>query len=221
LSSQSAVAVQQPARATWPHVPSGEEQLSVVQRFLSSHLAVSAAALQPVLGVQVSAVQPSLSSHTTAAPPLQLPPAQVSALVHAFESLHVAAFAAFLQPTLATQLSSVQLLPSSQLAAPVPAWQELLLQKSPVVQGLLSLHPTELGAYLQVPPLQLSLVHGLPSLQFLAVPGLQKPNAQLSPTVQALPSSHKLLLLLETQPLNGSQLSVVQGLPSSHLIGAP
>jgi len=43
--------------------------------------------------------------------------------------------------------------------------------------------------------LQLSSVHGLLSLQTTALPGLQLPFWQASPTVQAVPSLHVAVLL--------------------------
>ena len=67
---------------------------------------------------------------------------------------------------------------------------------------------------------QLSSVHGLPSLQTSAAPGTQAPLAQLSPAVQAVPSSQLAVLLLDLQPPWASQVSVVQGLLSSHGAGA-
>ena len=39
--------------------------------------------------------------------------------------------------------------------------------------------------------------------------------------MQALPSSHGLVLFVETQPVAGSQVSVVQGLLSSHVTADP
>jgi hypothetical protein len=68
---------------------------------------------------------------------------------------------------------------------------------------------------------QLSLVQGLLSLQFTAVPGRQVPNAQASPVVHTFPSSQALVLFAKTQPVAGSQLSVVQELASSHTRGTP
>jgi hypothetical protein len=50
---------------------------------------------------------------------------------------------------------------------------------------------------------------------------MQDPPEQLSPVVQAFPSSHGLLLFECTQPLAGLHESSVQTLPSSQLGGAP
>lgn len=61
---------------------------------------------------------------------------------------------------------------------------------------------------------QPSAVHGLPSSQGSAAPGRQLPPAQLSATVQTLPSEHGVAALASVQPVSGSQPSVVHGLPS-------
>ena len=48
-----------------------------------------------------------------------------------------------------------------------------------------------------------------------------EPPPQMSPVVQALPSSHDEVLLVETQPVAGSQESLVQELLSSQTTGTP
>ena len=65
------------------------------------------------------------------------------------------------------------------------------------------------------------MVQTLLSLQFTADPARQLPNAHWSPVVQAFPSLQAIVLLLKTQPVVGSQLSVVQRLASSQTRGAP
>jgi hypothetical protein len=65
------------------------------------------------------------------------------------------------------------------------------------------------------------LVQGLLSLQFTAVPERHVPNAQASPVVHAFPSSHAAVLLLNTQPVAGSQPSVVHRFASSQTTAAP
>jgi hypothetical protein len=62
-------------------------------------------------------------------------------------------------------------------------------------------------------------VQGLLSLQFLAAPGTQTPPEQTSPVVQAFPSLQTAELLVNTQPIAGSQESSVQTLLSLQLIG--
>src|SRR5439155_21565879 len=103
-----------------------------------------------------------------AGPPTQLPPLQVSFVVHALPSSHGAMLLVCAQPVDGLQVSSVQRLPSSQLGPAPPTHR---------------------------PPLQASLV------------------------VQALPSLQGRVLLAWRQPVVGSQLSSVQGLPSSQVIG--
>ena len=49
---------------------------------------------------------------------------------------------------------------------------------------------------------------------------LQAPDAQV-PTLQALASQQAAVLLVNLQPVLGSQASVVQGLPSSQAKGVP
>src|SRR5512140_338424 len=65
---------------------------------------------------------------------------------------------------------------------------------------------------------------------FVASPGtfqvggvgtVQTPFWQTSLTVHGLPSSHALVLFVKTQPVTGSQVSVVQTLLSLHTTGVP
>src|SRR5206468_3720794 len=62
---------------------------------------------------------------------------------------------------------------------------------------------------------QLSVVHPLPSSQSRARPPTQAPSAQVSPIVQASPSSQERLFDVCQQPCERSQPSVVHSLPSS------
>src|SRR5438128_1649449 len=61
----------------------------------------------------------------------------------------------------------------------------------------------------------------LPSSQLVAAAPTHPPPLQVSPLVQALPSSQGLVLLVCVQPVAGLQPSVVQTLPSSQLGAAP
>jgi len=61
-----------------------------------------------------------------------------------------------------------------------------------------------------------SLVQPLPSSQDNANPGRHKPPRHVSATVHALLSEQSAILTACAQPTVASQLSVVQGLPSSH-----
>ncbi len=76
----------------------------------------------------------------------------------------------------------------------------------------------------QLPALvsQLSVVQGLLSSHSVALPATHLPVAQVSPTVQALPSLHLAILLtwLHFAP-TGSHVSPVQALPSSQVAAAP
>jgi hypothetical protein len=49
----------------------------------------------------------------------------------------------------------------------------------------------------------------------------QAPPPHASPTVHAFPSSHGSVLALETQPMFGKQVSVVQGLESLQTTRGP
>jgi hypothetical protein len=67
-----------------------------------------------------------------------------------------------------------------------------------------------------------SFVQDLPSSQPSAPPGTQVPFWHVSPTVHAEPSLHfNVSSAVNLHPLVGSQVSFVQGLPSSQLSGAP
>ncbi len=109
----------------------------------SSQLVVLLAYLQPLALSQVSVVHRLLSLQTSALPPAQLPPLQVSPTVHALPSLQLAVLFSFLQPLVGSQVSIVQGLPSSQLGAAPPV-QVPAAQASPVVQALPSLHAATL-----------------------------------------------------------------------------
>jgi hypothetical protein len=112
----------------------------------------------------------------------------------------------------------VQTLPSSQVTGEpthAPA-----AQMSPEVQALLSVHGSVLVVYTQPDAgSHESVVHTLPSSQLVGAPGAHAPAAQASPEVQGLPSSHGIVLLANTQPDAGLHESLVQALPSSHVMG--
>jgi hypothetical protein len=90
---------------------------------------------------------------------------------------------------------------------------------------LQSLPSLAVRSWLQTPPLQVSRVHSSSSPQSLSVP-TQVPLSQWSSLVQSSPSSQvPVVKTVLTQPVavpsEGAQLSVVHGLPSSQLRGAP
>jgi hypothetical protein len=99
--------------------------------------------------------------------------------LHAFPSAHDVPFntGELAQPLAGLHVSFVQALPSLQLsgvpALQVPLWHvSLPLQRFPSAQG----DPFATGVFWQpVTGLQLSVVHGLPSLQASGVPAVQTP----------------------------------------------
>ena len=140
-------------------------------------------------------------------------------MVQELPSLQGRALLACTQPVVALQLSSVQTLPSSQLGAGPPTHRPAL-QVSFSVHAFPSLQAALLLVWAQpVDGLQVSSVQSLPSSQLGATPPMHCPPLQVSLVVQALPSLQATWLAVWTQPLAGSQLSSVQGLPSSHEIG--
>ena len=62
-------------------------------------------------------------------------------------------------------------------------------------------------------PVQLSVVHGLPSLHTTGAP-VQAPPEHASDVVQRFPSLHGSVLFMCVQPVAGSHSSVVHGFPS-------
>jgi hypothetical protein len=119
------------------------------------------------------------------------------------------------------QESVVQTFPSSQLAGGPPL-QTPPPQVSPVVQAFPSSQAIVLFEFWHPSTgSQESVVQMFPSLQFGAGPPLQTPAPQVSPVVQASPSLHAAVLLAFTQPVAGTQESVVQILPSLQFGGAP
>ena len=193
------------------------EQVSpAVQALPSLHATVLFWCAQPVSGSHASEVQKMLSSQLGATPPTQLVSLQVSAVVQALPSEHAAVLARCTQPSPSAHESLVQMLPSSQpftLPEHTPFEHvSLMLQTWPSSHNLpLSLVNTQPIALSQV-----SIVHGLLSLHVGATPPRQAPPPQVSLVVHALLSLHALALLVNTQPVALTQVSVVQPLVSSH-----
>ena len=153
---------------------------------------------QPVAGSQLSVVQALPSSQTRAAPRVQVPLWQVSAPLQRLPSLHDVPLAtgAVWQPVAGLQVSVVQGLPSLQVSG-VPAVQVPPWQVSAPLQRLPSVHevPFVTAVFWQpVAGLQLSAVHGLPSLQVRAVPAVHIPAWHVSLPLQRLPSLHDVPL---------------------------
>ena len=186
-------------------------------------LSATALAWQPTPLTQLSVVQALLSSQTLALP-AQAPSAQVSCTVQTSPSSQLAVLAVDAQPFWLSQTSLVQLLLSSHetsLPAQVPA-----SQLSPWVQALLSSQgrPFCNGGKVQLPVLgsQATPKHGPGAVQTLGLPGAQAPCWQTSPSVQGLSSVQGTPLKATwVQPAARSQLSLVQGLPSSQASKVP
>ena len=174
--------------------------------------------VQPLAIAQLSLVQPLPSSHTIELAPEQLPPVQCSPSVHALLSVQVAALGLWthLPPP---QLSSVHGLMSSQSGAkpgtqPPPAHTSPSVHASPSVQPM----PSALVAPQPKPTSHKSWVHGLPSSHRTELPPMQPPFTHASSAVHAFPSLQVASVAKCTQPLPGTQLSVVQTEPSSQVV---
>jgi hypothetical protein len=176
----------------------------------------------PLAALQESSVHGLLSLQTVAVPPVHVPATHVSLDVHALLSSHVAVLGAFRQPVTALHESSVQPLLSLQSSG-VPTWHEPPPHTSAPLHASPSLH----GAVLFVnthPPLaalQESSVHGLLSLQTVAVVPVHMPAVQISLDVHALLSSHAAVLGAFTQPVTKLHESSVQPLLSLQSSGMP
>src|SRR6185436_17568281 len=186
------------------------------------------ACVQPVLELQASVVQALLSSQLIAGPPLQVPAVQESFCVQTEPSLHTvpSGAGACAQPPTALHVSVVQGSPSSQLGA-VPGRQVPDWQVSAPLHTSLSGQAVPFGAgELEQPPvalLQVSTVHGLPSSQGSAVPGLQAPDWQVSVPLQTFPSAQLVPLPSGTftHPVEGRHPSNVHAFESSQERGVP
>ncbi len=173
---------------------------------------------QPVVSSQASAVQNLLSSQFSAGPPMQLVLAQVSFVVHLLPSSHAAVLGKWTQPEPSKHESLVQTLPSSQPSTlpeqMPPEHVSLMLHTWPSLHALpLSLAKTQPSVLVGS---QLSAVQSLLSLHGFGVAPTQLPPPQMSPNVHAFLSSHSLVLFVKTQPVAGTQVSVVQTLSSVH-----
>ena len=172
LSQESAVQPLASSQGSAPeptHEPPEHPSLGV-HTLPSVHGAPLAKCRQPLVLLQSSSVQGLLSSQSSGTEPTQLPAVHTSWVVQAFASLQAAVLASWVQPAVLSQASVVQGLLSLQLAGlePTHAPPE---HASLVVHTLLSLQDAVLLVDLQpLPMTQLSLVHGLLSLQTTALP---------------------------------------------------
>src|SRR5438128_865496 len=151
------------------------------------------------------------------APPVQVPPLQVSLVVQALPSLQGAVLLTWTQPVEGLQVSSVQTLPSSQVGAGPPTQRpplqaSLVVHVLPSLQGAVLVAGTQPVAVLEAPPVLIA-----PASPVGGAPPVQRPPLQASLVVQALPSLQGSVLLPWRQPVVGSQLSSVQRLLSLQL----
>jgi len=154
-------------------------------------------------------------------PGWQVPPAQVSDIVHAFWSSQGAALGVFTQPVAGSHASSVQMFTSSQSSAG-PGTQSPPAQASSSVHGSPSEQGPAWSCHTQPDAgSQRSLVQGLPSSQSRDPAPTHAPPAQVSVTVHAFWSSQDAALNVWTQPVAGSHESSVHGFPSSQSSGGP
>jgi hypothetical protein len=162
---------------------------------------------QPLAGLQLSVVHTFPSLHVSAVPAVHTPPWHVSPPLHRLPSAHDEPFGtgAAWQPLAGLQLSVVHTFPSLHVST-VPAVHTPPWHVSPPLHRLPSAHAVPLArtGLLHTPPVQTSLVHGLPSAQSPA------PAHGAQPPIGVC-----------WQPLSAWQLSVVQALPSLQLSTVP
>jgi len=185
----------------------------------SLHGLLFAVCEQPVTGEQLSSVQAFKSLQLSAAPGVQTPALQTSAVVHTLPSAsHNTPLAApplkTQAPVSVLQLSAVQGLLSLHTVN-APLTQAPTLQTSPVVQALPSLQPVEFATCVQPNVAsQASLVQALPSSQFKAAPALQFTPLHTSGLVQTLLSALQgppgLIAVKAHAPVAGVQVFVLQ-----------
>jgi len=129
------------------HVPAWHLS-PVVHALPSSHATALLVWTQPVGGVQESSVQPLPSLQLGAGPPTHVPATHLSAVVHAFPSLHGEVLLVWPQPVAGLQESLVQGLPSLQLVVG-PSPHTPSTQSSPVVHAFSSSHGAMLFSWTQ------------------------------------------------------------------------
>src|SRR5439155_1620026 len=194
---------------------------AVVHASPSSHGEVLFVWTHPVAGLHESSVQTLPSLQFGGAPPRQVPPAHVSAVVHASPSSHGVVLSVCTRPVAGLHASSVQTLPSLQLGggpprhAP-PAHVSAVVHAFPSSQGEVLFVWTQ-----PVAGLHGSSVRTLWSLRFGGAPPRHAPLAQVSAVVHAFPSSQGEVLFVWTHPVAGLHESSVQTLPSLQFGGAP
>src|SRR3989454_1068824 len=182
---------------------------------------------QALTALHVSVVHAFPSSQLRGDPTVQTPDRHVSAPLHTLPSLHEVPLttAGCRQPVTGSQVSVVHGFPSSQLRDD-PAVQIPDRQVSAPLHTLPSLHEVPFASAVCRHPLtgsQVSVVHGLLSLQLWSYPPGHPPAWHFSPPLPASPSLHEVPFgsAVCWHPATGSQLSVVQGLLSLQLSPPP
>jgi len=204
-----------------PTQPPALQVSAVVHAFPSSHGTVLLVCVQPVAGLQLSSVHVLESLQFLGKPDVHVPPVHVSPTVQALPSLQGTVLLVCRQPRAASQVSFVHTFESSQLGA-APPRQVPALQVSFVVHAFPSLHELVLLEWAHpVEALQLSSVQTLPSSQLGGAPPTQTPALQVSAVVHAFPSLHDAVLFVWVHAPEASQMSSVQGLPSSQFALLP
>src|SRR5437870_2438104 len=175
---------------------------------------------QPLTALHASVVHAFPSSQLRGDPTVQIPDRHVSAPLHTLPSLHEVplATAGCRQPVTGSQVSVVHGFPSSQLRDD-PAVQIPDRHVSAPLHTLPSLHEVPLASAVCRHPLtgsQVSVVHGLLSLQLSPVPARQMPAWQVSAPLHTLPSLHEVPFASAAcwHPASGSQVSALHGLLS-------
>lgn len=208
-------------------------QLSAVHASPSSQLAAEVPTHVPILHTSpvVHALPSSQGTFcgpgpTTHAPELLSQPS----LVQRLPSLQTVAVPEQV-PALHTS-ATVQAFPSLQAVPLIGPCAHAALVHVSAVQGFLSLHSPSLvhvdpqlaiGAWLQVPPLQASTVHGSASSQLITAP-TQTPAVHASGPVHTSPSEQATPFAVAAwphAPEPGLQVSTVHGLLSVQLIAVP
>jgi ABC-type glucose/galactose transport system permease subunit len=219
LQSRAAPAVQAPA---W-HVSAPLHTLPSLHEMPFA----SAVCWHPFTGSQVSVVHGLLSLQLRAVPAVHTPAWHVSAPLHAFPSLQEVPLrsAVCWHPAIGSQVSVVQKLLSLQSRG-VPATHTPAWHVSAPLQRLPSLHEVPFASVVCWHPVtgsQVSVVHGLLSLQLSGVPAVQVPAWHVSTPLHVFPSLHEVPFASAVlwQPVSGSHVSAVHGLLSLQLSAVP
>ena len=166
---------------------------ATVQAFPSSQMATLVGLEQPVASLQTSSVHALLSLHTAALTVNTHPVVALQVLaVQSLPSSHAPLLGVWTQPVVALQLSVVHATPSLQVLA-TPAAQAPWTHWSFTVHALPSLHAPAVAVYLQPDAgSQLSVVHGLLSLQGAIAVNAHPVVALQVSAVHASPSAHRV-----------------------------